>query len=274
MKNRFPDTAPTARPWSDPVRAGRYQDAAERLAVGAQAAVVALTLAIACLPALAETSKSAPARPQGWLGIALDNDSTPTGQDAAASPEGVLVASVVADSPARRAGLRGRDRILAVDGRTVSSPSELMSLVKSSAPDGWLSFSVRRGARTMELRAFLQARPENTGSLKMLEGWIGVEAIELPADLRVFFGTPKDAGVMISRVVAGSPAEVAGLSLGDVVFEVDGEPIRSGRALVTAVARGGVENKLQVRLMRSGAEITVEPLVAARPEKEARSEGD
>ncbi len=234
---------------------------------------VVLALFLACLPAAAEAAKE-PAKPQGWLGVTVGPASAPEAQDAADSPAGVPVEGVVADSPARRAGLRARDRILAVDGKAVSSASELISLVKASAPDGYVTLSVRRGKRTLELKAFLEARPENAGSLRMLEGWIGVEAIDLPPDLREFFGAPREAGVMISRVVAGSPAESAGLTLGDVVFDVEGDPIRSAHGLASAVARGGVDNRLQVRLMRNGAEITVEPLVAPKPDKDLRPERD
>jgi S1-C subfamily serine protease len=228
---------------------------------------MALATPLAGPPALAETAQETP-KPQGWLGVTLGSGAAPQAGDAADAPAGVLIEGVVADGPARRAGLRGRDRILAVNGRSVSTPSDLMALIKASAPDEWVELSVRRGARTLELKAFLGTRPANTGSMRMLEGWIGVEAIDLPQELREFFGAPKNAGVMISRVAAGSPAESAGLSLGDVVFEIDGEPVRSPGGLAGAIARGGVDNRIQVRLMRGGAEITVEPVIAQKPDKE------
>ena len=242
------------------------------------AAILISSLALACLPALAapETSKK-PSNPQGWLGVALGADPAPHAQDASAAaadapPSGVAIAGVVADGPARRAGVRARDQILAVDGNPVSSAAQLMTLVRSLPPDGWVSLSILRGERTLELRAFLEARPENAGSLRMLEGWIGVEAIDLPPDLREHFGAPRDAGVMISHVETGSPAVSAGLSPGDVVFEVDGDPVRSARGFANAVAGGGVENRIEIRLMRDGARITVEPLLVVRPENSP--EGD
>jgi serine protease Do len=108
----------------------------------------------------------------------------------------------------------------------------------------------------------------------MLEGYVGAEAIDLTPELREHFGAPHDAGVMISKVADGSPAAIAGLFLGDVVFEVDGEPIRSGQALRAAFSGGGVDNRIEVRLIRDGAEITVEPLVTTRPERETRSDED
>ena len=233
-------------------------------------------------PTAPSASALAPAKapaPQGWLGVSLGSDAVSRGEDPAAPDddtpiEGVGVLGVVADGPARRAGLRARDVILSVDGVPVTSGSQLVNLIRSHAPDGWITLSIRRGARTMDLRAFLEARPENPGSMRILEGWIGVEAIDLTSDLREHFGAPRDAGVMISRVVAGSPAESAGLSVGDVVFEVDGDPIRSRRGLAIAIAGGGVDNRPEVRLMRDGARITVEPLITPRPEKIPDSDGD
>ena len=241
--------------------------AATRASLPAAMGMALALLLIAGPPALAETSTDG-AKPQGWLGVTLGPGSTPQAGDAADAPAGVPIEGVVADGPARRAGLRGRDRILTVNGRSVSTPSELIAIIKASDPDEWVELSVRRGTRTLELRAFLAARPANAGSLRMLEGWIGVEAIDLPQGLREFFGAPKNAGVMISKVGPGSPAESAGLSLGDVVFELDGDPIRSAGGLASAVARGGVDNRVQIRLMRGGAEITVEPVIAPRPDRE------
>jgi S1-C subfamily serine protease len=231
------------------------------------------TAAARALPVSADpqAGRSSPA-PQGWLGVSLGEDPAPLGQDASTldggtASGGVGVLAVVADGPARRAGLRGRDVILSVDGTPVSSGSQLAALVRSYPPDTWINLSIRRGQKTMDLRAFLELRPKNPGSLRLLQGWIGVEAIDLSPDLREHFGAPREAGVMISRVVPGSPAESAGLTVGDVVYEVEGDPIRSGRELAIEIAGGGVDNRLEIRLARDGAKITVEPLIEPRPEK-------
>ena len=58
-------------------------------------------------------------------------------------------------------------------------------------------------------------------------GYLGVEAVELTPELSEHFGAPSETGVMISRVADGSPAQNAGLQVGDILTTVDNESIGS-----------------------------------------------
>lgn len=58
-------------------------------------------------------------------------------------------------------------------------------------------------------------------------GYLGVEAVELTPELRAHFGAPVENGVMVSRVADGSPAQSAGLQVGDILTSVDEAPIGS-----------------------------------------------
>jgi serine protease Do len=208
-------------------------------------------------------------RPQGWLGASLAPVQTPRQSSETPLP-GVLVQGVVEGGPAERAGLRSRDVILSIDGSAVATPSEVVSSIQKLDPDSWVTLRLRRGKRELNLDARLRTRPKDVGVLSMVEGYIGARAIDLPPDLREHFGAPRDAGVMISSIVAGSPAEASGLSLGDVVFEADGEPVRSMSGFASRVSGSGVGNDLALRVMRGGAEITLEVPV----EKAPKSSGD
>ena len=224
----------------------------------------ALAFLLLAFNAVAETPGKASGS-QGWLGIGLGEAARASGDKEPAEGVGLMV--VFAGSPAQRAGLRARDRILAVDGQTVTTAGQTIQLIRSKEPSGWVTLSLRRGKRALELRAFLESKPADSSSLKMLEGWIGVQAIDLPPSLREFFGAPRESGVLISAVVADSPAEAAGLSIGDVVFDIDGEPVPSAGALSELVRGAGVENRVAIRVMRQGSELTVEPAIGFRPEK-------
>ncbi len=211
--------------------------------------------------------------PPGWLGILLgspDDAQPKQGSDATeagANPRGVIVRGVVEDSPAERARVRAKDLIVAVDGAAMGSPQELMARLRGIEPGSSVTLSVRRGSRDLELEARVGARPASGDRLKMIAGWLGVEAIDLPPSLREHFGAPADAGIMVSRVVEGSPAEDAGMRVGDVVYEADGRPVTSSDGLSRVVTEAGVDNALEVALSRDGARIVVEPHVARLPEK-------
>ena len=230
-----------------------------RFLAGLLVAFAGLSLIVPAPDAAAGNPEPPPHQPgpSGWLGVFLQS----TERMSKAQIQGV-----VEGSPAERAGLRARDHILAVDATRVASSNELISLVGRMEPGRWVHLTVERNGEEVELSARLIKRPEKTGGLRVRTGWLGLEAIDLPESLRGHFGAPENAGVMVCHVEPGSPAEAAGLELGDVVYEMAGEPLRAARELQHRVARGGVGNTVEIILMRHGSEITVEAGIEAAPE--------
>jgi len=199
-------------------------------------------------------------QPFGWLGILL-------GDATQSSPEraGVLVRGVVEGGPGDQGRLRAKDFIVAVNGAAVSGTAELMARIKDLEPGSLVTLSVNRRGRDLELRTVLGTRPAQPGRRKIVRGWLGVEAIELPASLRAHFGAPEDAGILVSSVAEGSPAEDSGIRVGDVIYEADGQPVTSAEALTTLVDLAGAENSIDVAMARDGARIVVGPLIERRP---------
>src|SRR5262245_37333752 len=207
---------------------------------------------LVCLALVSSARAAAP----GWLGLRLGES---TGS---AESSGVLVSGVVEGSPADESHFRARDTILAVDGAAVGSPSDLMSRLRALEPGSYVTFSVRRGTSEFEMRTVLGTRPE---SMRLVRGWLGVEAIELPASLRAHFGAPETAGILISAVSEPSPAADAGIRVGDVIYEADGQPVSSIQELSRYVSEAGVENEMEVVLARDGARIVVGPRIERAP---------
>lgn len=205
--------------------------------------------------------------PSGWMGVMLAAAPNVANGEGAEASEGALVTAIVLDSPADRAGLRARDRILTVDGSSVESVAELIARVKALDPGSWIAIEIERRGERRELRIRLGERPTDAGEFRLRQGWIGIEAIDLPPALRLHFGAPEEAGAMVSSIEPTSPAEVAGFELGDVVYEVDGEPVGSARELANAIRRGGVGNPRSFTLVRDGAEIELETTLENEPEE-------
>ena len=214
--------------------------------------------------------KAAPALPSAWLGVYLGQGTRSPQGDETPGQAVVQILGVLEGSPAEGAGLRARDHILTVDGLPVASSRELISLVGSMESGRWITLTVERNGEEMELSARLVERPGRGRPMRVRAGWIGLESIDLPDSLRNHFGALEGTGVMISHVEPGSPAEAAGFELGDVVYQVDGEPVPSAKRLEERVVRGGIGNTLEIVLMRHGSEITVEAAVALAPEDETR----
>lgn len=230
------------------------------------ALVLFAVLLAACAAATAQDSRN-PLSDTGWLGVLLGDV-----QQAESSDEnpGVRVRRVLEDGPAMKAGFRAGDIIKEVDGTLVNSTSELIQAIGGLDSGAWIAMKIERRGKSREIRARLDGRPKQTAGLKYREGYVGIQAIDLPEKLRTHFGAPEGNGVMISEVDDGSPGQVSGLELGDLVFEVDGQPVRSSGHLRELLGSGGVGNELEIRVMRAGLEIVVETAVVDVPDEMRR----
>jgi len=86
---------------------------------------------------------------------------------------------------------------------------------------------------------------------RVSRGSIGImfDAVENPAITRVY---GSGSGVTISSVVAGSPADQAGLKVGDTITTVDGKKVSKGAELVGDIASRKPGSKVQLGFLRNG----------------------
>ena len=101
-------------------------------------------------------------------------------------------------------------------------------------------------------------------------GWIGVTIQPLNRDLAEYFGMPETTGVIVNSVSAKSPAHDAGLEPGDVVTELNGEPIEAEKdedlgdfqRRVAGVAPG---EAIELAILRHGRPKTISLVLATQP---------
>lgn len=74
----------------------------------------------------------------------------------------------------------------------------------------------------------------------------------LNSDPRANLNIEKDEGVIIVRVVPGTPAEKAGLQSGDLIERIDGTAIEDVTDVQSQVENGGLDKELQVEVIRAG----------------------
>jgi len=83
-------------------------------------------------------------------------------------------------------------------------------------------------------------------------GYLGVQLLNLTPELRSHFGVSEDSGVMVAKVEPGSPAEQAGVQVGDIVTEIDGNPVDSSWSLSRYVRGKKEGDSVSMEVWREG----------------------
>jgi len=102
---------------------------------------------------------------------------------------------------------------------------------------------------------------------KVLRPWVGIGLQDITSDLMKFFNLKEKTGALISQVYAGSPAEKAGLKVGDVVIEVDGVKVKSSQDVVREVLKKKIGQSVNFVFLREGKRTEISVATAQMPEK-------
>jgi len=103
---------------------------------------------------------------------------------------------------------------------------------------------------------------------KVTRGWLGVSIQQLTPDLAASLGIDKAAGALVATVANGSPAEKAGIKVGDVIIEYDGKPIRQSSELPILVARTDVGKSVPLKVFRDKNEVRLSVIIEELKEEE------
>ncbi|MBI5598306.1 MAG: DegQ family serine endoprotease [Deltaproteobacteria bacterium] len=103
---------------------------------------------------------------------------------------------------------------------------------------------------------------------KTTRGWIGVTIQEVTSDIASSFGLKEPKGALVSSVVAGDPAEKAGIKAGDIIMEFDGKAIDELGDLPRTVAATAPGKNVEVRVIRDGKEAVLKLKVGKKKDGE------
>ena len=105
-------------------------------------------------------------------------------------------------------------------------------------------------------------------------GWLGVLIQDVNRDLAESFGMEKPMGAVVLKVLPDSPAADAGVKVGDVVVEYNGEPIAYSSDLPVYVGRTRVGTKAKVRVIREGKPLTLSIAIGELPPEDQLALGE
>ena len=108
---------------------------------------------------------------------------------------------------------------------------------------------------------------------KVIRGYLGVAVQDITPAMAGQFGLKDNTGALITDVSPNSPADKAGLQSGDIVTDLNGKPIKDGRALQFAVASVRPGDTATATLVRDGKTQTIDITIGNQPGDRARGSG-
>ena len=187
---------------------------------------------------------------RGWLGVQIqdvtDDIAESLGLEEA---RGAIVAEAQEDSPAKKAGLRSGDTILAVDGTEVKGPRELSKIIAAYEPDTNVDVTVWREGEKKDITVTL-GRLQEQEQVAAVQPEAGDTKTSLE-DLGLVLTTKAEAGmegegVVIAEIDPDGPAAEKRLNQGDVILEVAGMKVNSPSDVLAALEKAEKDGRKAV----------------------------
>lgn len=166
---------------------------------------------------------------RGWLGVSIQGI-TP---DLAASlglaqAKGALVSSVVQNSPADQAGIRTGDVIVGYAGKSINNASDLPFLVAGTPVGKTVSLQVFRGNQETPVTVAIgRMKEEEVIASPTEKDDLGLTVEQITPDIAEDLGLEQTHGVVITAVAPDGLGDEAGFQPGDIVREINRQPVRN-----------------------------------------------
>jgi S1-C subfamily serine protease len=97
---------------------------------------------------------------------------------------------------------------------------------------------------------------------KVIRGWLGIEARDLPASLQQQLPTP---GVLVAGIFQNGPADRAGLQRGDVITEINRTATTNTRTLLAVISDNAPGTELTLKVLRNNQSLELKARLVERP---------
>lgn len=196
---------------------------------------IPINMAKEYLPQLKEKGKVT----RGWLGVSIQAITPELAKSFGLENEnGALVADVVKDSPADKAGLKRGDIILEFDGKKIHSEHELPRIVAATQVGKTVAVKILREGKREEKSLVVARLGEGaTGGGAVSQEKFGMTLKDFTKEQASQMGLKDIAGVVVSDVKPGGAAEEAGITAGDIVREINGIPVKNTSDFDQAAAK-------------------------------------
>jgi len=202
---------------------------------------------------------------RGWLGVLIQDVTRELAESfEMGTPRGSLVAKVLPDSPAAKAGFKAGDIIVEFNGHTINRSAELPPVVGLTPVDSTAAARVIRNGKEVNLNVTIEELPtdaEVKATLKnngktVINKLLGISVRNIETKEREALDLAEN-GVLINDVVEDSPAFEAELRKGDVIMMLNREDVKDVVHFKELVAGIKVGHSIPVLIYRGGSPLFV-----------------
>jgi len=175
------------------------------------------------------------------------------------SPTGALVASVVANSPAAKAGIKSSDLIVSIDGQTVDDPNAFDYRFATRPLGGTAQIELQRGGKPVKVAVALETAPDTGRNEMVINGrspFQGAKVANIsPAVADELHLDADTEGVVVIEPGDGTTAANVGFQKGDVIMAVNNQKIAKTSDLDKAARE--TARVWRITVLRGGQQINV-----------------
>ena len=171
--------------------------------------------------------------------------------------KGALISQVLPGSPAERAGLRQGDIIIEFNGKKVAEFHDLPKMVNIQPVGSKAKVKIIRDGDTETINVVLGEQQERTAGVTTDEDGktaetpkLGLKIQNITPDIAEGLGLEVQEGVVITEVAPDSPAQRAGLRRGDVIREVNRQPVEDTARFAREVKEAKTNKPLLLLIQR------------------------
>jgi serine protease Do len=190
---------------------------------------------------------------RGWLGVQVQRVTPELAKSFGLDRErGALVADVMPDTPASKAGIERGDVIVEFNGRKIDEMNDLPRVVASTPPNTDATVKIlRKGQeKVVQIKVAELKEEQVAASGATPEESLGMAVQELTPEIARSLGLSESKGLVVTNVDDGSPADEAGIRRGDVIVEVNQKKVESLRDYRAALGQVGSKDSLLLLVRR------------------------
>jgi serine protease Do len=204
---------------------------------------------------------------RGSIGISFSPETSPAVTRMYGGGRGVIIQDVTPGAPAAQAGLKAGDAIVSVGGKTVNNGDELVNEVSSRHPGDKLAIGYLRDGKQQEATVVVADRnkvfgtqlgtaEDDTEEQAPKEGKLGITVKPVPSSTAKRLNLQANQGLLVLDVKPGSFADSVQLGRGDVILEVNRQPVSDPAQLakIEAGLKSGQDVVFVVRQAGQGRE--------------------